>query len=77
MQIDITRNYRQYSPEELRDYAYRGVVACGSYDMSDFLEYIFQGMISEAEAERIALAEGERAYNEGYSDGKYDGCDDD
>ena len=37
--------------------------------MSDFLEHIFQGMISEAEAERIALAEGERAYDGGYSEG--------
>lgn len=38
-------------------------------DLSDFLEHIFQGMISEDEAERIALAEGERAYGEGYGEG--------
>ena len=41
--------------------------------MSDFLEHIFQGMISEAEAERIALAEGERAYEEGYDVGYQEG----
>ena len=41
--------------------------------MSDFLEHIFQGMISEAEAERIALAEGESAYDEGYREGYYEG----
>jgi len=52
--IDILKGFRQYSPEDLRSYAYRGLISCGSYDMSDFLEHIFQGMISEAEAERIA-----------------------
>jgi len=67
--IDILKGFRQYSPEDLRSYAYRGLITCGSYDMSDFLEHVFQGMISEEEAERIALAEGERAYDEGHSEG--------
>ena len=71
MEINILKGFRQYSPEDLRSYAYRGLITCGSYDMSDFLEHIFQGMISEAEAERIALAEGERAYGEGYREGYY------
>ena len=69
--VDISKGFRQYSPESLRDYTYRGLITCGPYDMSDFLEHIFQGMISEAEAERIALAAGERAYDEGYADGVY------
>ena len=65
--IDILKGFRQYSPEDLRSYAYRGLITCGSYDMSDFLEHIFQGMISEAEAERIA----EKANEEGYEVGYY------
>jgi len=63
--IDILKGFRQYSPEDLRSYAYRGLITCGNYDMSDFLEHIFQGMISEDEAERIA----EKANEEGYSEG--------
>ena len=73
MEINILKGFRQYSPEDLRSYAYRGLITCGSYDMSDFLEHIFQGMISEEEAERIALVEGERAYEEGYREGYYEG----
>jgi hypothetical protein len=73
MEINILKGFRQYSPEDLRSYAYRGLITCGSYDMSDFLEHIFQGMISEAEAERIALAEGERTYDEGYDVGYSEG----
>ena len=69
MQIDISKGFRQYSPEDLRSYAYRGLITCGSYDMSDFLEHIFQGMISEAEAERIA----EKANEEGYDVGCQEG----
>jgi hypothetical protein len=69
MQIDILKGSRQYSPESLRDYTYRGLITCGSYDMSDFLEHIFQGMISEAEAERIAeeaASEAGDTYQDGY-----------
>ena len=67
--IDVLRGFRQYSPEDLRSYAYRGLITCGSYDMSDFLEHIFQGMISEAEAERIAEEAAREAggtYQDGY-----------
>lgn len=71
--VDISKGFRKYSPEDLREYAYRGMVAYGSYDLSDFLEYIFQGMITEEEAERIALAEGERGYDEGWREGHADG----
>ena len=37
--------------------------------MSDFLEHIFQGMISEAEAERIAEKANEEGYEVGYREG--------
>lgn len=45
--IDIKKGYRHISPEELRSAAYSGIVYCGSLDLSDFLEYMFQGMISQ------------------------------
>ena len=67
--IDILKGFRQYSPEDIRSYAYRGLITCGSYDMGDFLEHIFQGMISEAEAERIAEKANEEGYDVGYSEG--------
>ena len=47
--LDIKKGYRHISPEELRSYAYSGHVYCGSTDLSDFLEYIFQDMYSEAD----------------------------
>ena len=71
--IDILKGFRQYSPEELRSYAYRGLITCGSYDMSDFLEHIFQRMISEDEAERIAEKANEEGYDMGYQEGYYEG----
>ena len=73
MQIDITKNYRQYDAAELRSYAYRNLLVCGSYDMSDFLEYIFQGMISEDEAGRIVEEANEQGYDVGYQEGFYEG----
>jgi len=39
--VDIKRGYRQYSPQELRDYAYSGNISCGTMELGDFLEYIF------------------------------------
>lgn len=73
MQIDILKGFRQYSPEDLRSYAYRGLITCGSYDMGDFLEHIFQGMISEAEAERIAERANDEGYDVGFREGYYEG----
>ena len=73
MEINILKGFRQYSPEDLRSYAYRGLITCGSYDMGDFLEHIFQGMISEAEAERIAEKANEEGYDVGFREGYYEG----
>jgi hypothetical protein len=47
MQINIAKNYRQYSPEELRSYAYSGNLECNGYDLDSFLEYLFQDMYGE------------------------------
>lgn len=58
--IDIKKSYRHISPEELRSYAYSGNVYCGSSDLSDFLEYIFQDMVSQDELDK-AVEEAETA----------------
>jgi hypothetical protein len=57
--IDIKKGYRHISPEELRSYAYSGHLCCGSLDISDFLEHIFQGMISQDELDK-AIEEAEK-----------------
>ena len=52
MMINIAKDYRKYSSEELRDKAYMGTLECNGYDLSDFLEYIFQDMISKDELDK-------------------------
>lgn len=32
--IDITKGFRQYSPEELREYALKGIISVGDYYLS-------------------------------------------
>lgn len=60
--IDIKKSYRHISPEELRSAAYSGIVYCGSSDLSDFLEYLFQGMVSQDELDKaVEDAEGNRS----------------
>ena len=59
--IDIKKSYRHISPEELRSAAYSGIVYCGSSDLSDFLEYIFQGMVSQDELDK-AVEDAETTY---------------
>lgn len=45
--IDIKKGYKHLTPEEIRSYAYSGIVYCGTTDLTDFLEYIFQGFEDE------------------------------
>ncbi|MNN58839.1 hypothetical protein D3C81_1739090 [compost metagenome] len=52
MMINIAKNYRQYSSEELRSFAYSGLLECNGYDLDSFLEYLFQGMISQDELDK-------------------------
>lgn len=52
MMINIAKNYRSFSSEELRDKAYMGTLECNGYDLSDFLEYIFQDMVSQDELDK-------------------------
>jgi len=69
MLIDIRKGYRQYSPDELRDYAYKGLLSCGEYELDGFLEYIFNGMVSEVVAEEVMKDATYDSYREGWSDG--------
>lgn len=57
--INIAKNYRSFSSEELRDKAYMGTLECNGYDLSDFLEYIFHGMYGEQDLKE-AFEEGKK-----------------
>lgn len=57
--INIAKNYRNYSSEELRSFAYSGLLECNGYDLDSFLEYLFQGMYSERDVEE-AFEEGKK-----------------
>lgn len=59
MMINIAKNYRSFSSEELRDKAYMGTLECNGYDLSDFLEYIFQDMLSQDELDKAVGEAGE------------------
>lgn len=61
--LDIKKGYRHISPEELRPAADSGIVYCGSLDLSDFLEHIFQDMY------------GERDLKEAFEEGKKEALD--
>lgn len=52
MMINIAKDYRKHSPEELRSLAYSGLLECNGYDLDSFLEYIFQGMVSQDELDK-------------------------
>lgn len=58
--INIAKDYRKYSSEELRSLAYSGLLECNGYDLDSFLEYIFQDMVSQEELDR-AVEEAETA----------------
>ena len=67
--FNIAKNYRQHSPEELRDMAYRGILEVNGLDISDFLEYIFQDMYSQNDVDK-AIEEAEKNCEcDCYSDG--------
>ncbi len=59
MMINIAKNYRQYSPEELRSLSYSGNLECNGYDLDSFLEYLFQGMYGEQDLKE-AFEEGKK-----------------
>lgn len=57
--INIARDYRKYSSEELRSLAYSGLLECNGYDLDSFLEYLFQNMYSEQDLKE-AFEEGKK-----------------
>lgn len=58
--VNIAKDYRKYSSEELRSLAYSGLLTCNGYDLDSFLEYIFQDMVSQDELDK-AVEEAETA----------------
>lgn len=71
MMIDIAKNIRQYSAEELRDYGYRGLLECNGFDLSDFIELIFTDYKAETDQEEVDAIKDE-AYDRGWSDAKHE-----
>ena len=57
--VNIAKDYRKYSSEELRSLAYSGLLECNGYDLDSFLEYIFQDMHSEQDLKE-AFEEGKK-----------------
>ena len=51
--INLAKDYRLFSPEELREYIYKGLVEINGYDATDMFEYIFQGVIFKADVDKI------------------------
>lgn len=66
--IDITKGFRQHSPEELREYALKGIISYRDYDLSEFLEYLLQDVYSASELDEAK----ENAYDEGYEAGRHE-----
>lgn len=68
--IDIAKGFRQYSPEELFEAAYKGTLACGAYELGDFLEYLMQGVQGKIDNafERGKDSADLGDYNQGYHD---------
>ena len=49
--IDIRKGFRQYSPAQLREYAYNNILTVGSFEINDFVEYIFTGYSDDVNQE--------------------------
>lgn len=67
--VNIAKDYRKYSSEELRSLAYSGLLECNGYDLDSFLEYLFQGMVSQGEVDK-QVKDSDESYDKGYADGK-------
>lgn len=62
MMINLAASYRTYSPEELRELAYKGLLEVNGFDMTDVFEYIFQDVNFEEDLDSIRT----EAYDEGW-----------
>jgi hypothetical protein len=67
--LNIKKGFRQYSPAQLRDYCYSGVLSCGTFEINEFIEYIFQDVMFQDEFEKLR----EEIYDEGYQAGESTG----
>jgi len=66
--INLAKSYRAYSPQELRELAYQGLLEVNGFDMTDVFEYIFTGYSDTVFDD---------AYEEGFKDGSQTWQDDD
>lgn len=51
--VNIAKDYRKYSSEELRSLAYSGLLECNGYDLDSFLEYIFQDFYTQQDIDKL------------------------
>lgn len=51
--INLAKDYRLFSPEELREYVYKGLVEINGYDATDMFEYIFQGVMFKEDVDKL------------------------
>lgn len=51
--INIAKDYRKYSSEELRSLAYSGLLTCNGYDLDNFLQYIFQDFYTQQDIDKL------------------------
>jgi hypothetical protein len=59
--VDISKGWRKYSREDLIKFSDAGILTCGNYELSDFIEYLIDG-----------IEEGiyQKAYDQGFEDGE-------
>lgn len=66
--VDISQGFTHYSPQELINYAERGVLFSGMVDLSEFVEYLVRQ--EELRQEYKYTEEHlDNAYEEGYREG--------
>lgn len=67
MNIDISTGIDHYSADELIGWANSGTLYCGEVDLSGLVERLIEDRYSQEELDK--------ACEEAYSDGQFEGCD--
>lgn len=60
--VDISKGWRKYSKDEILTFVDSGILVCGSYELSDFIEYL----IDEVEGEVY-----QKGYDAGWDEAKW------
>lgn len=62
--MDIARtNISMYSPQEIQNYAAKGLLSCAGVDLTEFVEKILEGMYSQDDFDK-AVEEAEESSDE-------------